>query len=416
MLKAGEKFSDEERAGLSDAELEALDAGDGEEDLEAIAGATDDDVDADPKDKSAPKGGDDRTEDEKEADRVAAEEAKRAKKGGKTDDEDADAEAEEKKRVAAEAKAKEEAEAKIKAAADAAAEAAKKAGKDDAAQKAAREEAAKKAREELGQGAADETAGAADEAGDDEIETDDYVPPYVAPKPDKYDERIVAFDKKEDELDAKFKKGDIELDELNKEKRAIAKDRAKLEGEMQAHNITAQLAEEAGNRHWNWEIRRFMRDVLRNEGIDYADSRRLNDALDARVKAIASKPENADKPGRWFLQEAHKQVKAELKVGDHGKATDAKTKAAAAAKAKEETERKAKEEALRKRRQEAGKKDLKRGLGDLPAAGDTDLGKDGDGEFAEAEAMLEGGDSMKLEAYIAGKSAEWQERWARHSN
>jgi hypothetical protein len=28
---------------------------------------------------------------------------------------------------------------------------------------------------------------------------------------------------------------------------------------------------------------------------------------------------------------------------------------------------------------------------------------------------MEKGDSMKLEAYIAGKSAEWQDRWARHS-
>jgi hypothetical protein len=80
---------------------------------------------------------------------------------------------------------------------------------------------------------------------------------------------------------------------------------------MERHTVTADLAEKAGERHWQWEVNRFMRDVRKkHEGIDYADSIRLNTALDAEVKALANKPENADKPGRWFLREAHKKVKA----------------------------------------------------------------------------------------------------------
>jgi hypothetical protein len=125
---------------------------------------------------------------------------------------------------------------------------------------------------------------------------------------------MTAFDKRDDEVVAKFKAGDIELEAMNKEQRAIQKERSALEREMERHTVTADLAEKAGERHWQWEVNRFMRDVKKHEGIDYADSIRLNAALDAEVKAIANKPENADKPGRWFLTEAHKAVKEKLGV------------------------------------------------------------------------------------------------------
>jgi hypothetical protein len=312
---------------------------------------------------------------------------------------------------AAEAKAKADAEAKVKAAADAAAEAAKKAGADEAAQKKARDEAAEKARTEAAAAGREETEAA---AVDQELEDDDpFVPPYVAPKPEKYDERMTAFDKRDDEVVAKFKAGDIELEAMNKEQRAIQKERSALEREMERHTVTADLAEKAGERHWQWEVNRFMRDVKKHEGIDYADSIRLNAALDAEVKAIANKPENADKPGRWFLTEAHKAVKEKLGVKPTQvpakkddappKARPRRTRAAKAAAAKAAAARKAPTDKLPKT------------LGGLPAAGAADLGKDGEGEFAEVNALMDKGDSMAVEAYIAGKSAEWQERWARNS-
>lgn len=390
---AGEKFTDDERAGLSDAELAVLDGGadDDAENLKAVAGNDDDDAGQD--DKGGAKGkGDDRTDDEKAADALKAKE-------------DADRKAKEE----AEDKARAAAEKKVKDAADAAAEAAKKAGQDEAAQKLAREEAEKKAREEAEQaGSTEEPA----DTGDDEEPVDEFQPPYVAPKPDKYDERMADFDKREDAVTAKFKAGDIELEEMQKQHRTIARERAKLEGEMQAHRITSELAEQQGAQRWKWEVNRFMRDVKKHEGIDYADSIRLNSALDVKVKALANDPKNADKPGEWFLREAHKQVKAELGIGDKGVAPSKEQKSAAA-KAKEEADRKAKEAAAAKRAAASGKDKLPKTVGDLPAAGAADIGKDGEGEFAEAQALLEKGDSMALEAYIAGKSPEWQDRWAR---
>jgi hypothetical protein len=402
----GEKFTDQERAGLSDAELEALDADDeSAEDLAAIAatgdGADDDDGDDDPN-----------------ADPDAK--AAAALKAKEEAEEKAREAAEKKAADAAEAKAKTEADAKVKAAADAAAEAAKKAGGDAEAQKKAREaaEAAARAEATAAADAADAAAAAAAETGTDadadaDAELDDYVAPYVAPAPENYDQRMKDLEAREEAATAKFQKGEddaYDLGAMLKEHRKIATERAELQAQMERHKTTAEIADQEGQRRWKWEVSRFMKDVRKHEGIDYADSIKLNSALDAEVKALAGKEENADKPGEWFLREAHKKVKATFKIADKGTTPDAKAAAAKAAAAKKATE-----EAARKRAQASGKDKVKPNLGGLPAAGDVDLGKDGEGEFSEAEALMEKGDSMKLEAYIAGKSAEWQERWARHS-
>lgn len=404
-LQGAEKFTDEERSGLSEAELEVLEGDDDDADaLGAVANEEDEDDDNDADAGTA------------EADKAAAAKAAQEKADAAAK---AKEDAEAKAAAAAEAKAKADAEAKVKAAADAAAETAKKAGADAAAQKKASDDAAEKARTEAAAAAAEAEEETATATVEQELEDDDpFVPPYVAPKPEKYDERMTAFDKREDDVVAKFKAGDIELEAMNKEQRAIQKERSALEREMERHTVTADLAEKAGERHWQWEVNRFIRDVKKHEGIDYADSIRLNTALDAEVKAIANKPENADKPGRWFLTEAHKAVKEKLGVKPSvapAKKDDAA--AAATAKAKAEADAKAKAAAVKAAAaaRKAPTDKLPKTLGGLPAAGGVDIGNDGEGEFAEVNALMDKGDSMAVEAYIAGKSAEWQERWARNS-
>jgi hypothetical protein len=204
----------------------------------------------------------------------------------------------------------------------------------------------------------------------DEEETDvSSAPGYIAPAPEKYDERVMEFDSRADEVTAKFQSGEIELDEMVRQQRAIDKERSQLDLQMERHRFTAELVEQAGERRWSLEIRRFLRDVKKDEGIDYADSRRLNTALDAEVKALANDPKNAEKSGRWFLTEAHKRVQGRLNAtGDAAAETDSMAA--------------------------------------------EDRGSAGGDEFGEANALMEGGDSLALEAYIARQSPEWQERWA----
>lgn len=410
MLKAGEKFTDQERDGLSDDELAVLEGDDDSEALKKIAGEDDADADADV---------DADAEDEGAADAAAAAKEAAAKEAAAKAKEEAEAKA----AAAAEAKAKQQAETKIKAAADAAAEAAKKAGADAEAQAKARKDAEEKARTEAAAAAKGEEV---DETDDATVEVEDdadelFMPTYIAPAPENYEARIKELDKRHDEATSKFQKGTegYELTNMLADHRSIERDRAALEGQMQKHQISVEQAQQAGEQRWKWEVNRFMRDVKKHEGIDYADSLRLNGALDAHVKTLANKPEHADKPGDWFLREAHKLVKAELKLGtaapaDKGAAAKAAaaTAATAAAKAKAEAEAKAKAAAGRKSPTDK----LPKTLGGLPAAGGVDLGQDGEGEFSEVNSLMEKGDSLAVEAYIAGKSPEWQDRWARLSN
>ncbi|HWQ39183.1 MAG TPA: hypothetical protein VNM24_11355 [Burkholderiales bacterium] len=355
-----EKFTDEERAGLSAEELAVLDGEDDADILKEIVGEGESDGDA----------------------------------GAK-----ASAEAEE---------TEEEPETK----AEAGAEPAKKADADEAAKAKA-------------DGKARDDAQAA--ASDDSVEEDDdepFVPAYKVPPPENYEQRMADLDKKYDEVTAKFKSGEIELEDMLREHRAIDKERRELDAQKTKAEIAAEQAEQAAEQRWRWEVSRFMREAAKHEGIDYRvalheaaleaakkagdaeaikaaeakvrTSRVLNGALDAEVKALAADEANADKSGEWFLAEAHKRVKAAFNLeGKSAKAApEAKTKAVAS------------------RRQPPVDK-LPKTLGGLPAAGAVDIGRDGEGEFAEANSLLESGDSMALEAYIAGKSAEWQERWAR---
>lgn len=355
-----EKFTDEERAGLSAEELAVLDGEDDADVLKEIVG----DGESDGDDDAGAKASAEETEEEPETEAEA--DAESAKKGG----------ADEATKAKADGKARGDAQA---------------------------------------------AAGASETEDEDD---EQFVPAYKVAPPENYEQRVAELDKKYDEVTAKFKAGELELEDMLREHRAIDKERRELDAQKTKAEIAAEQAEQAAEQRWQWEVSRFMREAAKHEGIDYRvalheaaleaakkagdaeaikaaeekvrTSRVLNGALDAEVKALAADEANADKSGEWFLAEAHKRVKAAFNLeGKSAKAaTEAKTKAVAS------------------RRQPPVDK-LPKTLGGLPAAGVVDIGRDGEGEFAEANSLLESGDSMALEAYIAGKSAEWQERWAR---
>jgi hypothetical protein len=73
--------------------------------------------------------------------------------------------------------------------------------------------------------------------------------------------------------------------------------------------VSAEMQAQAAEREWMTACSTFAAKAKTNEGIDYEGNKILGRALDAEVKELAAKPENAQKPAEWFLSEAHKAVK-----------------------------------------------------------------------------------------------------------
>lgn len=395
LVGAPENFTDQEREGLSEAELAVLDGAD-EEDTEALKDIADDGVDDETDDT-------DGTATDPEA-KAAAEKAAAEKAAA----EKAAAEKAASEKAASEAKAKREAElAKLSKEDREKAEAADKAK----AEADAKADAERKAKEEADAKAAAEAKAKAEAAARVEDDAEPFIPRYVAPMPENYEARVKALDDRRAAATAKMKAGG-ELEAMLAEHEAVDKERRELEAAKTKHDISVEQKSQAEEQRWHWEVRRFKREVKKHEGVDYNASAGLHAALDAEVKALANDDANEGKDGQWFLTEAHRRVKAAMGIKD--KPVDDKAEAARKAaedKAKKDAEEKAKKDAIAKRK--SGEKPPAT-LGGLPSAGNVDLGSDGEGEFAEANALLEK-DPLALEAYIAGKSAEWQERWARHS-
>jgi hypothetical protein len=121
-------------------------------------------------------------------------------------------------------------------------------------------------------------AGADDTArpGEDESSrtTTTFVAPYVAPKPENYDARVKELDAATTPRRRSSRRATTTLRAaaMLKEHRTSSGSARARTAQMERHRTTAELAEKAGERHWLWEVNRFMRDVKKHEGIDYADS------------------------------------------------------------------------------------------------------------------------------------------------
>lgn len=225
-----------------------------------------------------------------------------------------------------------------------------------------------------------------------------FVAAFVPPSTEGLDEKLAALDVTRSEVVQKFRDGDITVDEMEDQLRALGTERDTLLTEKTKASVVAELATQTAQQQWQYDVNRFLKTTLKTEGIDYRaeteQGKRLNAALDMTVKLLANDSENASKDNDWFLEEAHRITKARFNLG-----------AAPAAGAKPVvTDPKAK--ALADRRPNL--KAVPQTLAHVPPAGSDDAAT-GDSEFAHLE-RLEG---MELEAAIARMSRADQERWAR---
>ena len=140
-----------------------------------------------------------------------------------------------------------------------------------------------------------------------------FVPTYRAEPVENYAEKIAAIDKQ-------FEDGELTMAEYNRQRDALVRQQTKAE-------IADDQNEQLSRQRWQWEVKHFIKDISRNEGIDY-NRPLLNAALDTAVKALAAETDaagnliNVNKEGDWFLQEAHKRVKEELGLGRKPEAPD----------------------------------------------------------------------------------------------
>lgn len=234
---------------------------------------------------------------------------------------------------------------------------------------------------------ADAGKDARDDVGEEEKPAAKEVP-YAAPLPSDYDDQIKAIKDEDAALRQKFKDGEIDIDERDAGLAALSEKRESLVIQRAKAEIAQEMTQQSAQRQWESTVATFLTGAAKEEGgFDYRKDDGKRADLDQFLKILADKPENADKPMDWFLQEAHKRVKAL-----HGVAPAPK--------------RETVEEAVAKRR--APVSAMPKNLSQVPG---SDGPGDVDGEFADIE-RLEG---LEYEAAIAKLTSAQREKFLRDS-
>lgn len=138
----------------------------------------------------------------------------------------------------------------------------------------------------------------------------EFTPRLNAQLPEDYDAKVAELRAQSKELAEKFRSGELDFDAYQAEADKLAAERDALATQKTKADIAADFNAQTIEQKWNFAVQSFTDKVRESEHIDYRTDLAKQADLDAFVKALASKPENEDKPMEWFLSEAHKRVKA----------------------------------------------------------------------------------------------------------
>ena len=270
---------------------------------------------------------------------------------------------------------------------------------DDVAADAGDDEA--EADDAAGKAKADPTPEKAKETAQQPVENDDDDEPPVnamplldVQVPADLDDQIAAARTERRDLMRKFSEGELTDEEYQAQLDAAEQKLDSLKDTKRAAEFNqrvAQANEKAVMESWKASVNSFFKATKDTEGIDYANNRVLNSALDTVVKDLATAKDGAgnlvhgDKPQRWFLKEAHRLVKENFGIVAVPKGAKPGAKQPAAGKAPDLSK-------------------VPPAISRAPAAGASDDG----GEFAN----LDGLTGMALERAVARMSPEQQARWA----
>lgn len=210
-----------------------------------------------------------------------------------------------------------------------------------------------------------------------------FAPVFKSDLPADFEDQVKANKAALTDLSAKFKKGDVDVDEYNAERETLDDKRRELDTLQIKADISRSSAQQTAEQRWDFEQDTFFDD---ERNAIYKGNKILNGALDAAVKdlsspdALKAHPERAKWSGLRFLKEGDKQVRESLpgtaapvaKPDPAAAATAAATAAAAAAKG------------APRNVAPVDKGAIPPNLASLPAAQANEVGK---GEFAYLEGL-----------------------------
>lgn len=245
--------------------------------------------------------------------------------------------------------------------------------------------------------AAAEAAAQSDDAGDGDGDAADEPTGLrlAAPTTEGHDEQINKLLDERKALRQRYREGDLTAEEKDAKEDEINDQIADLRADKKNAQFVENFNQQAAETEYINTVTAVKASILEKDGIDYDKSPLLIQRWDLKIRELASDPANAQRPGRWFLEQAHKAVMTELdetanalgyKRGDAKGDTDAAT-VRAAVKARKPAATNAKS------------------LASLPLAA-QDTGHAG-GEFSH----LEGLDGIDLEMALAKMTPDQERRY-----
>lgn len=152
-----------------------------------------------------------------------------------------------------------------------------------------------------------------DESGqtvNDDTDDDDFSPQYKASLPEDFNQRMQSVNEREQKLWDDFENGEVDRTALQKGLAEVNEERSQLNDIKVKASISEEMNQQASEQAWANAVVKFASRVAETDGIDYWTDKQKQADLDLFVVRLANDPENNDKPNSWFLQEAHKRVKA----------------------------------------------------------------------------------------------------------
>lgn len=131
---------------------------------------------------------------------------------------------------------------------------------------------------------------------------------YRAELPADYDAQAQAVKDEMSALTKQFKEGEVDLEDFESRQAELLAKRDELRDAKIKAEISSEMSAQTAEQQWNDTIQSFVSAVSKE--IDYTKDAEKQADLDLFVRRLASDQRNNDKPGIWFLEEAHKRVKA----------------------------------------------------------------------------------------------------------
>jgi hypothetical protein len=128
---------------------------------------------------------------------------------------------------------------------------------------------------------------------------------YQVPAVEGYDEKMAALAAERADAMAKLLDGELTAAEYAAVDARTLSEREALTSQQNRHQIAAEMEQQRAVNDWNRSINA-VREQAKAEGIDYTPGTKEAAGWDRWVRQLGADPENNDKPGEWFLKEAHR--------------------------------------------------------------------------------------------------------------